>query len=279
MVRIISDTSTLYSPSQAKDAGFDVVPLTVTINDRSYREFEDISAEEFVALIRQGHIPTSSQPSIGDVVQLYEQYPEDDILNISMAAGLSGTYDSAATAAKLCGNASRVTVLNSRTLCGPHRYLVEQAVAWARDGAEVATIVSKLEALMETEKSFLLPCDFDYLRRGGRLSHLVSYIGVAASLIPVMTPTEDHRRLTIASVRRGFSHAVKYVGSHLAKRGAGQKQQVYISHADAPDKAQQAQDLLAQLLPDAVFHIVPLSPAFITQGGPGCVAIQAIACG
>ena len=277
MVRIVSDTSTLYSTSQAQEAGFDVSPLSVTIGGKSYREFDEISSEEFVALIHQGNMPTSSQPSFGEVAEMYEKYSGDEILNIAMADGLSGTYNSAVAATKLVENGDKITVLNSRTLCGPHRYMVEKAVKLANDGLSIPAIVEKLEEMMQKEKSFLLPADFDYLRRGGRLSPLVSYVGVAANLVPVMTLTEDCRRLAIASVRRGFAHAVKYAATALAKRNVGEGWQVYVSHADAKDKAEQALKMLQDAVPGATFHIVPLSPAFITQGGPGCVAIQAIA--
>jgi len=95
MVRILSDTSTLYSTSQAKKAGFAVSPLSVTINGETYREFDEISSEDFVGIIRQGHLPVSSQPAVGEVLELYEAYAEDEIVNVAMAAGLSGTYDSA----------------------------------------------------------------------------------------------------------------------------------------------------------------------------------------
>lgn len=93
MVRIISDTSTLYSTTQAREAGFDVSPLSVTIAGKSYREFDEITSEEFVAIIRQGHMPTSSQHAIGEVEALMNRYPDDEIINVAMAAGLSGTYN------------------------------------------------------------------------------------------------------------------------------------------------------------------------------------------
>ena len=63
MIRILSDTSTLYSTAQAAEAGFEVSPLSVTIGGASYREFDEISSDEFVALIRKGNMPTSSQPA------------------------------------------------------------------------------------------------------------------------------------------------------------------------------------------------------------------------
>ena len=274
MVRIVSDSSTLYSSAQAREAGFAVSPLSVTIADRSYREFDEISSDEFVAIIRQGHMPTSSQPAIGEVTALYEEFAGEQILNIAMAQGLSGTYMSAVAAADLCDNADEITVLNSRTLCGPHRYMVEKCVQWAREGMSREEILTGLNALMDSAKSFLVPADFDYLRRGGRLSPLVSYMGKAANLTPIMTQTDNGERLTPASIKRGFPHAVKYIVGELKKANVNKGWRIYITHAGAPEKAQLAMDALKEALPEAVCEILPLSPAFITQGGPGCVAVQ-----
>ena len=274
MIRIVSDTSTLYSTSQAREAGFRVSPLTVTIAGNTYREFDEITSEQFVDIIRQGHMPTSSQPAIGEVEDVYNSFPEDEIINIAMAHGLSGTYTSAVAAAQMCDHAENITVINTRTLCGPHRYMVERALEWVREGLSVEQIVEKVNELMDSAKSYLVPADFDYLRRGGRLSPLVSHVGKAAGLTPIMTQTETGERLTVASIRRGYSHAIKYMTKELEKHGIGEGWRVYISHAGAMDKAQQTMDALKAAMPGAYYEILPLSPAFITQGGPGCVAVQ-----
>ena len=278
MVRIVSDTSTLYSTAQAQEAGFDVAPLSVTIAGKSYREFDEISSEEFVAIIRQGNMPTSSQPAIGEVTAMYEKYPEDEILNISMAMGLSGTYNSAVAAAQLCENAEKITVVNTRTLCGPHRYMVEKAVEMAKAGCSLQEILDWLNERMDSAKSFLMPDDFDYLRRGGRLSPLVSYVGKTVKLSPAMTQSDDGCHLIVAGIRRGFVQAIKLVCENLIKHGAGSGAgwRIYISHADAIGKAEQAVEILKKTIPDAYYEILPLSPAFITQGGPCCVAVQIV---
>ena len=274
MVHIVSDTSTLYSTSQAKEAGFTVAPLTVTIAGKSYREFDEISSEEFVELIRQEHMPTSSQPAIGEVEDMYNQFPGEEVINVSMALGLSGTYTSAVAAAQMCDHADKISVINTRTLCGPHRYMVEKAVTWAKEGLSREEILAKLNAIMDSAKSYLVPADFDYLRRGGRLSPLVSYVGKAANLTPIMTQTDNGERLTVAGIRRGFLHAVKYIADALVTAGVGAGWQVQISHAGAVEKAELALNVLKEAMPEAEFYIYPLSPAFITQGGPGCVAVQ-----
>lgn len=276
MVRIVSDTSTLYSTTQAQEAGFQVSPLSVTIAGKTYREFDEISAEQFVDIIRQGNMPTSSQPAIGEVTEKYDMFPGDQILNIAMAHGLSGTYQSALAAAELCSQPENITVINTRTLCGPHRYLIQLANKMVAEGCSLQEIVDKVNEKMDTAWSYLVPADYDYLRRGGRLSPLVSYVGKAANLTPIMTQTEDGTRLTIAGIRRGFPHAVKFILEALKKAGVGKGWRVYISHAAAPDKAELALKKLKEAMPDAIYEILPLSPAFITQGGPECCAVQYI---
>ena len=83
---------------------------------------------EFVEIVRAGNVPASSQPPVGGVIENYEKYPEDDIINICMADGLSGTYQSALGAKAGLANESRIHVVNSATLCGPHRYMVQETL-------------------------------------------------------------------------------------------------------------------------------------------------------
>jgi len=274
MVRIVSDSSTLYSPAQAREAGFAVSPLSVTIAGKSYQEFAQISAKEFVDIIRQGHMPTSSQPALGEVSVLYEKFAGEPILNIAMADGLSGTYRSAVSAAALCENAADITVVNTRTLCGPHRYMVQKCAEMAKNGASLEKLLAWLHERMDSAKSYLIPEDYDYLRRGGRLSPLVSHVGKLANLAPVMTQTDDGCRLTIASIRRGYSAAIKYVAEQLQKKGIGKGWRVYIAHAALPEKVELTLKKLREAIPGAAIEVVDLSPAFITQGGPGALAVQ-----
>lgn len=276
MVRIVADTSTMYSSEQAAAAGFSVAPLAVTINNQTYRELNEIGGEQFVEIIGQGHMPTSSQPSLGDVMAMYEACGDDEVLNIAMADGLSGTYSTAVTAAQSMENAQKIEVINSGTLCGPHRYMVEAAAKLAKAGASLNEIKAKVHALMETDLSFLIPSDFDYLRRGGRLNPLVSLVGKTIKLAPVLTPSKDGRQLIMSTVSRSFKLAIKHVAKELKEWGVDKGWRIYITHAAAPGLAEAAKAQLHEIFEHATFEIHLLTPAFITQGGPGCVAVQVI---
>ena len=91
MVQIITDSSVLYTEEEARKAGFEAVPLCVHIGDLEGRDLQ-IDMKEFYHRIEAGQIPMSSQPPIGEVVDLYEKYQDSEIINIAIADGLSGTY-------------------------------------------------------------------------------------------------------------------------------------------------------------------------------------------
>ncbi len=275
MVRIVADTSTMYSTKAARAAGFDVAPLSVTIAGKTYKELDEIQLDEFVGIIGQGHMPTSSQPALGDVIAMYEGCGEDEVLNIAMADGLSGTYSTAVAAAQNVEN-GKIEVINTGTLCGPHRYMVEAAAKMANAGATLAEIKAKVHALMDTDLSFLIPSDFDYLRRGARLSPLVSLVGKTIKLAPVLTQSKDGRQLVMSTVSRSFKLAIKHVIKELKEWGVEQGWRIYVVHAAAPGLAEAARAQLTEAFANATLEILPLTPVFTTQGGPGCVAIQVV---
>ncbi len=275
MAAIVADTSTLYSPAQAQEAGFSVSPLSVTIAGKSYKEYAEIQPDRFIELINEGNLPTSSQPAVGDVAAVYESLKGQEILNLAMADGLSGTYQSALAAAGMCEDAD-VQVVNTRTLCGPHRYMAEAAVKLAKEGLSRAEIMERIQPMIDTSHSYLMPSDFAYLRRGGRLSPLVSYVGQAVKLAPIMTLTEDCRQLTIAGIKRSVTQTIDHVIKLFQSQGVDEKYKIYVTHAGAPEKASLACEMLAKAFPGVELEVQHLSPAFVTQGGPGCFAMQTV---
>ena len=161
MVKIISDSSTLYSQSEGREKNIEIVSLSVMVDGKSYVENEEINTDKLIELINEGgHIATSSQPAVGEVINAFNKY-DCDIINISMADGLSGTYNSACTAKNICENSERIEVVNSKTLCVPQRYLVDLAVKLAEEGKTKDEILTELNKEIETSKSFLIPKDFD----------------------------------------------------------------------------------------------------------------------
>ncbi|MGN1054956.1 MAG: DegV family protein [Erysipelotrichaceae bacterium] len=272
MVQILSDSSTLYSVTQGKDAGLVVVPLSVQINNKSYREFEDISSKEFLKIIAEGHIPTSSQPSIGEKEEAYNAV-NGEVIDLTMADGLSGTYQSAMIAKDMSNNHERIHVINTKTLCGPHRYIVNKALKLASEGKSVKEILSGIENSINIGRSFLIPYDFAFLKRGGRLSPLAATLGGLLRIIPILELSEDGKSLLKFGVKKTYKKAVMDIIEVMKNDGVDDSYDVSISHAGNDEWTDITIDLIKKELGINV-SVYDLSPAFITQGGPGCVAIQ-----
>ena len=275
MIQIITDSSSLYTPSEARQAGFESVPLCVSIGDSHERDLL-LDMEEYYRKIEQGLLPTSSQPPLGDVIEVFEAYAGSSIINISMADGLSGTYQTACGAREMVKNKDQITVFNSRTLCGPHRYMVTQAQKMKEDGCSFQEILDWLERAARNTESFLIPQDFSFLKRGGRLTPLAAATGIVLKLKPIMKLTEDGTRLDKFGVKRTMISAAQSIIDYLREKELGSQHILYISHANALEDAQKMKVLFEQAFPGLEVVILELSALFVAQGGPRCVAIQYI---
>ena len=275
MVKIITDSSTLYTPEEGKKLGFDVIPLCVSIADLEDRDLL-VDMDVFYGKIAEGNHPRSSQPPVGEVMDAYEAYPEDEIINIAMADGLSGTYHSACGARESVDNKENIVVFNSKTLCGPHRYMVEKAQKMAEEGKSAKEILSWLEYASEHHESFLIPQDFDFLRRGGRLTPVAAAFGSVLKLKPIMKQTDDGKKLDKFGVKRTMKAVVAEIIEHLKKADLDSRHVLYVSHARVPEDAKKVVEQLKESFPEVEYQILDLGAAFVTQGGPGCIAIQYI---
>jgi len=275
MVQIITDSSTLFTVEEGKKMGIEVLPLCVSIGELEGRDTQ-FDMDVFYGEIEKGNNPISSQPPIGEVMEAFEKYPDAEIINISMADGLSGTYQAACGAKASVDNEENITVINSKTLCGPHRYMVQKAQQMKEAGMTAKEIIEWLEYAKEHQESFLIPQDFDFLRRGGRLTPMAAKFASVLNLRAIMTQTSDGCRLDKYGMKRSMKLAIKAVVDHLEEVKLDAKHIVYVSHARAEEDAKKAVAMIKERLADVEVEILELGAAFVTQGGPKCVAIQYI---
>ena len=275
MIQIITDSSTLFTEKAAKEMGIEVLPLCVNIDDLEGRDLQ-IDMNEFYDRIEKGGIPKSSQPPIGEVMEAYEKYPDAEIINIAMADGLSGTYQTACGAREMVENKEKITVINTKTLCGPHRYMVKKALQMKNAGKTAKEIIAWLEKAKESQESFLIPQDFAFLRRGGRLTPMAATFASTLKLKPIMTQVEEGRRLDKYAIKRNMKQAVGAIIERLKNRGVDEKYIIYVSHANVLEDAKKVIAQLKEHFADVEIELLELGAAFVTQGGPKCIAIQYI---
>lgn len=270
-MKIITDTGSLITKAHAKALDITLLPLQVAIGGKNYRDYFDIDVLDFIELTKT-EIPTSSQPAVGEVIDAYAD--EEEALHITMTSGLSATYDSAYGHIQN-EEIKHITLFNSKTLAGTQQYLVELAVK-LRENNPISEIVKRMEYCLEQCQSFLIPEDFDYLKRGGRLSSLAATLGGLIKIKPIVVQTEGSTSLERFGFKRTWRNAIKEIINKMLENGVSDKHKIYISHAHNLEIANLAFEQIKASIKNSDISILPLSPVMITQGGPGCVAIQYI---
>ena len=89
-MRIVADSSVMFSVEEGARRGMAVLPLTVSIDGATWLEYEDISSEEFLALVRAGALPQSASPPPALTLAAYDT--DEEVVHLAMADGLSGAY-------------------------------------------------------------------------------------------------------------------------------------------------------------------------------------------
>ncbi len=272
---IVTNTASSYSPEEGERLGLKILPVGVSVNNGTYRDYIDISSEEFLDLLGKGATPRSSQPAVGDVMDIFND-DSQDIIMITVADGLSGEYQTAMGMRQEYPNKDRIYVINSRSLAGPLRYLANKALKLREEGLSADRIVGELERSAGTSLSYVIPADFDYLQRSGRISKLTSKIGGALKLHPVLTQSDDRRSIVPLAVKRSYTSAVKVIINHLASFEPDENHLITIAHGGVYALAVRVQNMIRETYPAAETEVLELAPSLITHGGPGCVVVQII---
>lgn len=270
-MKIITDTGSLMSQQQALELDIELLPLQVAILGKNYRDYFELKSSDFVQMVKNA-IPNSSQPAIGDLMEVYER--TKNALHITMTKGLSATYDSALGILNSM-HTEGITLFNSKTLAGTQKYLVELASSLSRDKT-VEEIVERMNKCLSSCQSFLMPTDFDYLRRGGRITTLAATLGGFLKLKPIVMHTEGSERLEKFGSGRTWTNAIDQIIDRMIQNGVSSTHKIYISHAFNMEVAELAFKRIKERIQNIDVDVLELSPVMITQGGPGCVAIQYI---
>ena len=274
-MKIITNTASSLTREEGKQLGITVLPVSVSLGGRSLRDYIDIDSDRFSQLLHGDEMPVSSQPSIGDMMAELEDSDEEAIM-LTVADGLSGEYSTAMGLRETLPNRDNIYVINSRSLAGPLRYMAVKAARLRDQGASAAEIVSQIRACAQSTISYVIPADFNYLRKSGRITNMTSRIGSALHLLPVLKQTADHRRISFMTVRRTWKSAVGAIITSLKDTGIDDRYLISIAYADKKDLAAKVRRQILESFPRTQNEILQLSPSLITHGGPGCIVVQAV---
>ena len=217
-VAVVSDTCHYLPAEMLAQQQIHQVSLYVHDGDHVQRESEITDYDAYYDRLRDmTGLPTTSQPSIGDFLAVYEPLLDagQDIVSIHLAGGMSGTVRSAEQARDQLGQrAGRVHVIDSETACGGEGLVVLTAAAAARSGADTDAVVARtLEARSELKMWFAVDT-LEYLRRGGRIAGAQAWLGSALKIKPILTVKSEITPVErVRTSKRAFEKMVELLRS------------------------------------------------------------------
>ncbi len=278
MTQIVTDSGTdvFLTSEQMTDLNVYEVPLSVTLEGDTYREGLDIEPDDFYRLLAASdELPTTSQPSAGDFAALYERLAADDpeILSIHMSSGLSGTVNSARTAAEMVPGAN-VTVVDTKTLSAAAGWQVKAAARAADAGWPMDRILGLIVRISEASESIYTLKELKYLIHGGRISHMKGLIASILHIKPLIGVEKENGTYVQMGQVRTFKRAIKGLGDLMTQQHApGSALRVQVLHSYNPEGASELRECVDQIFDCTWLPMGLISLVLGAHTGPSMVGV------
>jgi len=270
---IVLDSTADLPDAAARFPNWRVVPLYVNFGDESLRDGVEIHPTDFYARMRETSVfPTTSQPTPGDFLAAYDELSEyERIYSLHLSAKLSGTFESARTAAAELGD--KVRVVDTATASAAIAML---AFAIQRR-LERGTSDEEIDALVERyrrERGLLFTVDtLEFLQRGGRIGKAAAFAGTLLQVKPILS-IEDGEVVPVKRVRgerKAFAELAAALETETRDEPAFK---LSVAHAAAPERAAELEALVRERRPGAELELVVTLGAVIgAHAGPGTLAL------
>jgi DegV family protein with EDD domain len=277
---VVTDTCH-YLPRQLVAArAIHEVSLYVHWDGREDRESDLPDYDAYYGHLRSARdMPTTSQPSIGDFLAVYEPLLAEgrDVVSIHLSGAISGTFASAQQAREQLIDSgidgARIALLDSQSACGGEGLVVLAAHAAAARGAGAAEVVAHAQEARRALKMWFAVDTLEFLRRGGRIGSAQAWLGSALKIKPILTLEEE---ITPVERVRTSSRAFERMVDFMRERDADGADAWVVQHIQAPDEAARLVERGREIWGTDPCFVSEVGPVIGTHVGPGLLGVGGI---
>ena len=280
-VALVTDT-THYLPRQLVEAKhLHEVSLYVSMNGQQVHESELLADFDafYDGLRGAQEMPTTSQPSIGDFIAVWEPLLREgnDVVSVHLASGISGTYSSALQAkehlVKDGLDDARLCVVDAQTGAGGAGLMLLAGAAAVQSGGDVEAVAARVRAAREALKIWFVVDTLEYLRRGGRIGAAAALLGGALKIKPILTfETEITPVERVRTSARAFERIVDYMQMRKEDGADGW----CVQHVQAPEVAERLVERAREVFESDPVFVSEIGPVIGAHVGPGLIGFGAI---
>jgi len=269
---IVLDSTADFPDAQQRFPNWRVVPLYVNFGTDSFKDGVDLTAAAFYERLRTAaELPTTSQPTPGDFLAAYEELGAyERIFSVHIAAKLSGTFQSAGTAAAQLGD-GRVRTVDSDSASVAISMLA-LAIQRRLDRGTTDEEIDELVERYRREHGLLFTVDtLEFLARGGRIGRAKAFAGQLMNVKPILA-IRDGEVLPVKRVRGNRKAFQEFVDALDTQTRDEPSLRVGIAHSDAPERMVELEKMVRDRRPRAQIEMETMLGAVIgAHAGPGTV--------
>ncbi|MED5450472.1 MAG: DegV family protein [Chloroflexota bacterium] len=275
-IKIVTDSTSDLDSSIAEDLGITIVPLNVHFGEAVFKDGIDLDTDQFFDKLINGNVfPSTSQPSLGEFVDVYKEIsqPGDVIISVHVSSKLSGTINSAQQAANTLSGTVDVRIVDTQQVSMTVGLSAVGAAQAAREGKSVEECIAVAESVARRSNFFALFDTLEYLEKGGRIGKARSLIGGLLKIRPILR-VEDGE---IGQFSKARSRNMGMLKLEEAVRELGKLDDIAIVYSTDGSDAEELAATVKDLLPsDKSPFLTRVGPVIGTHAGPNLVAIAAI---
>ncbi|MEK4207087.1 MULTISPECIES: DegV family protein [Paenibacillus] len=268
----VTDSTCTIDPEFAKNNHVYIVPLRLIINNECYKENIDITIDEFYEKMRQhDQVVGSSQPPIGEFIELYERLKEeyDEIIAVHLSTGLSGTYNASMQGAEIAE--ANVIGIDSKVGAYPIREMITRGIHWHKMGFTGLEIKEKIENIIQNMSFYLIPASLSQLHRSGRVSGTQVVLSQLLR-INLLLRFDEGKVIVVEKIRT--MKKTKQALLDIFKQDAGLVSDVCIMHSNNLEMALKLEEDIKEMAPDLRTEIMTYIPAVAVHAGEGTVGLS-----
>ncbi len=279
MIKIVTDSTAYLPAGTVRRYDIRVVPLYVHFGAEAFKEGMELSNVAFYDRLRESPVlPTTSQPSAGEFLQVFQELVEagHEVIALTISSKLSGTWNSAIAAREMLPQAG-ISVVDSLSTSVGLQLMVEAAVELVAAGATRQEVVARIEEIKPGMYILFMVDTLEYLAKGGRIGNARAFLGTMLKIKPILVLKEGviEPLEQVRSRPKALARILDLVEEHLGERGP--QARVAVAQALVPEEAGRiAQELQARLgcRPPVVAEV---GPVIGTHTGPGVIGVAAYA--
>lgn len=271
-IKIVTDSSAMIVPERLKEIDIHIVSLSVMIDGTVYTD-SGLDNIEFITMMENSKaLPKTSQPPIGEFIEMYDKLGADgsEIISIHLTEKLSGTVNTARQAAQMTH--SNVTVIDSKFIDQALGFQVYEAAKLAQAGASKEAILEKIQDVKEKTQLFIGVATLENLVKGGRVSKLAGALSGFLNMKVMMELLNGE--LVVVTKGRGNKTFTKWLKKLEESLATLDLNYIGISDAGSRDLTTEMRASLQQILPKQEIPIVHTTPLVSTHAGKGAFAIM-----